>query len=219
VRPNLPPPNRENPTPPPADQTPPPQEAARAVASAPGGAQSPQIPATPDTDGNSRAEPAPERSQPDTQGLQNLLRFGFKSLIGLALGVLLSRRGPRAALIATTSLLLLGMAWALGVAGWWYLLVSGLLGAGELFGAYFPNYVATASSKRAVRANMALLNLLSSGVGFASVLFGWLAATWGLRSSFYAAAGLLVMALILVVVALPDRPLPLDDQPPVGDPR
>ena len=145
--------------------------------------------------------------------MQNLLRFSFKAVTGLALGWLLATRGPRAALVATTGLLLVGMGWALQVTGWWYLITAGLLGAGELFGAYFPNYVASASSRRSVRANIALLNLLSTGVGFASVLFGWLATTYGLRSSFYAAAGLLTVALVLIFATLPRRPQPPDELP------
>ncbi|MFM8286156.1 MAG: MFS transporter [Planctomycetaceae bacterium] len=160
---------------------------------------------------------ATAQGEDDTQGLQNLLRFSFKAVTGLALGWLLATRGPRAALVATTGLMLLGMGWALQVTGWWYLLTSGLLGAGELFGAYFPNYVASASSRRSVRANIALLNLLSTGVGFASVLYGWLAATYGLRSSFYAAASLLALALVLIFQTLPRRPQP-PDEVPAGEP-
>ncbi|MFN9267812.1 MAG: MFS transporter [Planctomycetaceae bacterium] len=161
----------------------------------------------------SDASDASLASEDDTQGLQNLLRFSFKAVTGLALGWLLASRGPRAALVATTGLLLVGMGWALQVTGWWYLITAGLLGAGELFGAYFPNYVASASSRRSVRANIALLNLLSTGVGFASVLFGWLATTYGLRSSFYAAAGLLAVALVLIFATLPRRPQPPDELP------
>ncbi|MFM8223973.1 MAG: hypothetical protein ACKOJF_34160, partial [Planctomycetaceae bacterium] len=64
---------------------------------------------------------ATAKAEDDTQGLQNLLRFSFKAVTGLALGWLLATRGPRAALVATTGLLLLGIGWALQVTGWWYL--------------------------------------------------------------------------------------------------
>ena len=146
-------------------------------------------------------------ASPDTVGLQNFLRFGFKAVVGGLLGWLLAKTNPKATLLATTAILLAGMAWALNASGWWYLLTAGLLGAGELFGVYFPNYVTTASAKSHVRVNIAYLNLLGALVGFASVIFGQISDRFGRMASFHTAAGVLAFALLLIVVALPARPL------------
>jgi predicted MFS family arabinose efflux permease len=153
-------------------------------------------------------------TSPDTVGLQNFLRFGFKAVAGALLGWLLAKAHPKATLLATTSLLLAGMAWAMNASGWWYLLTAGLLGAGELFGAYFPNYVATASPKSQVRANIAYLNLLGGLVGFAPVIFGAISDRFGRIASFHAATGVLIFAIVLIVVALPARPTPHEDATP-----
>lgn len=150
---------------------------------------------------------------PDTVGLQQFLRFGFKAAAGGLLGWLLAKSHPKAPLLATTALLLLGMAWALNASGWWYLLTSGLLGAGELFGAYFPNYVTTASATSQVRVNMAYLSLLGTLVGFASVIYGQISDRFDRIASFHAASGLLVLAMLLIVVVLPSRPTPQESPP------
>jgi hypothetical protein len=150
----------------------------------------------------------------ETVGIQNFLRFGFKAIAGAILGWLLAKSHPKAPLLATTGLLLLGMFWALGSSGWWFLLTAGLLGAGELFGAYFPNYISTASAKVHVRQNMAYLNLMGALVGFASVLFGWIADEFGLVASFYAASGILIHALLVIIIVLPARPIPQEPAPP-----
>ena len=144
----------------------------------------------------------------ETLGYQNFLRFGFKAAAGVFLGWLLTKASPKATLIATTSILLVAMAWVLTATGRWYLISLGLLGAGELFGAYFPNYVTTASVPSRVRSNIAYLNLLGSGVGFASILFGWISDRFGRIASFHTATGVLIVALILILLALPARPRP-----------
>lgn len=143
----------------------------------------------------------------NTLGIQSFLRFGCKAIAGGLLGLLLSRASPRATLIATTCTLLIGMIWALNSTGWWFMATFGLLGAGELFGAYFPNYLATASNKKFVRLNMAYLSLLSVLIGFSSVLFGWVSKEYGLIQSFYISAGMLTTALILIAF-LPANPSP-----------
>ncbi|MBC7820132.1 MAG: hypothetical protein IAG10_24885, partial [Planctomycetaceae bacterium] len=143
-----------------------------------------------------------------TLGTQQFLRFGFKAAAGVFLGWLLIRTDPKTMLLTTTTILVIGMGWVLNVSGSWYLIAFGLLGAGELFGVYFPNYIASSSAKSQVRVNIAYLNLLSSLVGFASVLFGKIADHFGRIASFYTATGILVAAMILIVVALPARPTP-----------
>ncbi|MDB5337547.1 MAG: hypothetical protein JWN70_3166 [Planctomycetaceae bacterium] len=147
----------------------------------------------------------------DTLGMQSFLRFGFKAVAGVLLGLLLAKASPRATLLATTSILLIGMTWALSSTGWWFMLTFGLLGAGELFGAYFPNYVTTASQKPFVRINMAYLSFLTAITGFSSVLFGAISDRYGRIASFYTAAGILVIALILICLLLPPNPTPKED--------
>lgn len=147
----------------------------------------------------------------DTQGIQSFLRYSFKSVTGLCLGWLLARTSPRAPVLATTALLLVGIAWVLGSSGYWYLLSAGLLGAGELFGAYFMNYVVSASSKSTVRANVALLNLLGSFVGFASVGYGLISQAYGRPATFYSAGGLLILSVGLILATLPPRPTAPDE--------
>jgi hypothetical protein len=142
----------------------------------------------------------------DTVGLQNFLRFGFKAAAGVLLGQLLARTNARAPLLATIGLLLVGMGWALNATGWWYLLTVGWLGAGELFGAYFFNYVTTASRPAHVRVNIAYLNLLGIVVGFASVTYGHVSESHGRLATFYLASGILVVAVLLVLFSVPARP-------------
>ena len=147
-----------------------------------------------------------------TMGTQNFLRFGFKAVAGVLLGWLLTRTHPQAMLLTTTSILLIGMGWVLNSSGQWYLISFGLLGAGELYGVYFPNYIATSSAKSHVRTNIAYLGLLGSLVGFASELYGRISDRFGRIASFHTATGILVAAMILIVVALPARPMPRDSE-------
>lgn len=156
----------------------------------------------------------------DSQGIQQFLRFGLKAVAGVFLGWLLAKTNPRMPLIATTLILMAGLGWVLGTTGGAYLFAFGILGAGELFGAYFPNYITTASRKDQVRSNMAYLNVLGSLVGFSSVLYGKIAgvsteegtaSAAGLRMSFLVAEGILLAGLLLVVFGLPQRPIPEDE--------
>ena len=147
-----------------------------------------------------------------SMGTQQFLRFGFKAFAGVFLGWLLTKTNPKTMLLTTTMILVLGMCWVLNVTGSWYLMSFGLLGAGELFGVYFPNYIATSSSKSQVRANMAYLSLLGSLVGFASVIFGLISDRWGRIASFHTAMGILLVAMVLMAVVLPARPAPQDSK-------
>lgn len=147
-----------------------------------------------------------------SMGTQQFLRFGFKAVAGLGLGWLLIKTNAKTMLLTTTAILVIGMAWVLTVSGQAYLIAFGLLGAGELFGVYFPNYIATSSSKSQVRANMAYLSLLGSLVGFASVFFGLISDRWGRIASFYAATGLLLAAMLLIGLILPAQPAPQDSK-------
>jgi len=146
-----------------------------------------------------------------TVGYQNELRFGFKAVAGVLLGWLLSQTHPKAALLATTLTLIAALSWALNVTGPWYLVSMGLLGAGELFGAYFPNYIASASRKSRVRLNMAYLMLIGALAGFASLIFGAISDRFDHRTSVYTATAVLVATLLLIIVALPADPRPTED--------
>lgn len=157
----------------------------------------------------------------DSVGAQQFLRFGFKAVAGALLGVLLAKVNPRATLLATTSVLLLGLCWTLSTASndRLFLVSFGILGAGELFGAYFPNYVATASAKKYVRINIAYLGVFSLFVGFASYAFGQISKHFGQVHgemqgriiSVYFAVAVLIVGLLLIVVLLPANPTPRED--------
>jgi len=148
-------------------------------------------------------------------GLQLALRFGFKVIAGFFLGWLLMRTNPKTLLLVTAGLTLAGVAWALGAPGKWFLLSFGILGAGELFGVYYPNYILGCSPKSKMRRNMAFASLVTMPVGFAPVLFGFISDTlgthdkkFGFQASFVAAIILLLAAIVLVLLTLPAQPRP-----------
>jgi hypothetical protein len=139
-------------------------------------------------------------------GFQFALRFSFKVVAGLLLGWLLVKTHPKAGLLATTSLCLLGLAWALSVSGRWYLVCFGILGAGELYYVYYQNYLISCSPKSMVRRNLAYANLLMLPSALAPIIYGAISDAVGLRSSILSAMALLLAVLVLVQCALPKRP-------------
>ena len=139
-------------------------------------------------------------------GYQFALRFGFKAVVGLLLGWMLTRTYPRAGLAATTGLCLAGLVWALAVPGKWYLLSFGILGAGELYYVYYQNYIISCSPASRVRPNLAYASLLALPATFAPVAFGMISDAYGLKSSIEVAIVILVVALLLVQLALPRWP-------------
>jgi MFS family permease len=141
-------------------------------------------------------------------GYQNALWFGFKFVAGLALGWLLTRTNPRAGLLATAALALLGVAWPLLPLGKGFLLAFGFLGAAELMGLYYPNYLLCCSPKAKIRRNMAFASLVTMPASLAPLLFGVISDRFGLRPSFVAAAVVVIVALLLVLFLLPARPRP-----------
>jgi MFS family permease len=152
------------------------------------------------------------RAPEDLVGYQLALRFSFKMLAGFLLGWLLIRTNPKVPLLVTAGLQIVGVLWVLLVPGYWFMLAFGLMGAGELFGVYYINYPVCCSPKSQVRRNIAFLGLISSTVGFAPMLYGWISDTWSLRVSFFAALIIMIFATLLVFFKLPARP-----QPPVED--
>jgi len=141
-------------------------------------------------------------------GTQNALRFGFKIGAGLLLGWLLTRTHPKAGMLLTTSFCLASVLWALVVPGEWYLLSFGLMGAGELWGVYYPNYILCCSAKSRMRRNMAFTSMLYMLTGFSNLLFGALADRFSLRHSFVASLVILAGTLLFVQFLLPARPQP-----------
>jgi hypothetical protein len=139
-------------------------------------------------------------------GYQFALRFGFKTVAGLLLGWLLVRTHPRAGLTATTLLSLLGLVWALCVPGKWYLVTFGILGAGELYGVYYPNYLVSCSPGSQVRRHLAYAQLLTLPATVAPLIFGTISDKYGFRSSIETAALLLLGTILLILLVLPRRP-------------
>lgn len=140
-------------------------------------------------------------------GIQLALRFSFKCLMGFGLGWLVTKMHARASLIATTSICIAGIAWALFVPGKWYLLGFGLLGGGELFYVYYLNFIVSCSKPERMRENTAYTNLITVTIGVMPILFGLVSDRYGLRASFVAAIGILAVALILVQTRLPKQPV------------
>lgn len=147
-------------------------------------------------------------------GYQNTLRFLFKGVTGLFLGWLLTRSSPRAGIVCTAGIYLSAMLWALFVTGKWYLLASGLHGAGELVGVYAPNYILSASAKHNMRRNMSFVTMIMAFTAPVGALFGWIAEHYGevysksvgFRLSF-AACGLMIAAgIVITLLYLPKRP-------------
>jgi hypothetical protein len=146
-------------------------------------------------------------------GIQNALRFGFKAAGGLLLGWLLTRTNPRAGMLATGAFCLASVLWVLAVPGKWFLLSFGLMGVGELFGVYYPNYILSCSAKSQMRRNMAFTSMLNMPLGFVAVAYGLLGDVFGLRASFALSSGLLVVTLLIVQFTLPARPRPREVEP------
>lgn len=152
-------------------------------------------------------------------GLQLTLRFSFKIAAGFLLGWLLIRSNPRNLLLATAGLIFAGVLWALLVPGPWFLLSFGILGAGELFGVYYPNFILDCSPRSQLRRNMVFTGMITMPVGFAPILFGLIAdsvgrvnKTLGFQVSFIVSLVVLAGAMILVRSALPARPWAADEE-------
>jgi hypothetical protein len=149
-------------------------------------------------------------------GWQNVLRFGFKGLAGLFLGWLLSSTHPKSGLLLTGAFYLASQLWAAFVSGPLYLIAFALYGAGELIGAYGPNYVLTASRRQDIRQNLAITGLFTALSAPAGLLYGNVSDHFrdrgepalGYQVGFLISAGLLAIALLLAACALPRQPRP-----------
>ena len=131
-------------------------------------------------------------------GYMNVLRFGFKAITGFGLGLILARRGIRAPLVMTVLLVATGVLWAWTVPGYFYLFAFGLLGGGELGGAYFPNYIVSISSPASSARNLAFLTLVTPISSFAPAIYGALTDNYGFSASFVLGISIALLALWLV---------------------
>jgi hypothetical protein len=163
-------------------------------------------------------------SPEDYAGLQLTLRFGFKIAAGFFLGWLLVKTSPKALLQATAGLTFAGVLWALIVPGPAFLIAFGVLGAGELFGVYYPNYILDCSPRRHLRRNMVFTGMITVAVGFAPVLYGRISDTLGrsnprlgFQASFVTSLAILATAMLIVWLTLPAKPQPPDDLPTGGE--
>ena len=144
----------------------------------------------------------------DYAGYQHALRFTGKMTVGLILGWLLVRTNAKMGMLITGALCLSGILGALLISGTWYLLSFALIGGGELYGVYYPNYMMVRSHPDRLRRNMAMLQLLSLATSAAPAGFGAISDAFGLPASFVAAACVVCGSLALVIFGLPARPTP-----------
>ncbi len=145
------------------------------------------------------------RDPKDLSGVIMALRFGCKSLGGYALGSIALRWGLRYSVLASCWLLAAATIWGWTVPGYAFLLAFGLLGAGELGGAYIPNYCLALSSPQATARNVALLTLASPFSSFAPAVFGLLADKVGFGSSFAFGLSMILVAVCLTLMIRESR--------------
>ena len=134
----------------------------------------------------------------DYSGWVMALRFGFKAVAGYALGVITLRYGLRASLFVCMVLLGTSIIWGWTVPGYFFLIAFGLMGAGELGGAYFPNYIVGISSPALSTRNMSILMMTSCASFFAPSTHGALADHFGFQASFIFALAAAVVSLFLI---------------------
>jgi hypothetical protein len=127
------------------------------------------------------------------------------------LGWLLSRTAPKIPLLIIAGFQIASILWVLVVPGYWFLVAFGLMGAAELYGAYYVYYVVCSSAKADVRSNVACLLFISTIVSVAPVLYGWISDVWSLRASFWVALAITLFTTVLVSTRLPSRPQPAAD--------
>jgi hypothetical protein len=124
------------------------------------------------------------RDPKDFSGLIMALRFGCKAAGGYLLGVIALRWGLRSSVMMSSVLLAAGTLWGWFAPGYAFLFAFGLLGAGELGGAYIPNFGVALSRPENTSRNISLLTLASTASSFSPPLFGYLADRFGFGSSF-----------------------------------
>lgn len=141
-------------------------------------------------------------------GLQNALRFGFKSIVGLLVGWLIIRTHAKMGMLMTSGLGLLGILWILLLPPKWFLVSFGLMGATDLYAIYYPNYMLQRLRPEKVRMTMALVSLLSISASFAPAFFGAISDRFGFPASFAVAACFVGGSFLIVLILLPARVTP-----------
>lgn len=142
------------------------------------------------------------RDPAELSGLIMAIRFAGKCLGGFVLGALALRRGIRAPVVGTVLLVGMGILWAWMLPGYAFLIAFALIGAGELGGAYFPNYVVTVSSPETSARNLSILTLASPIASLAPIIYGDLTQHFGYPASF--AFGILItLPALWIVMKLP----------------
>jgi len=141
-------------------------------------------------------------------GYQQALRFGGKALAGFLLAQLLIRTSPRGGMLGTAVLCLLGPLWALFVPGMAFMGAFAILGAGELMGVYFPNYILSLSRPDRMRRNMAYCALITMPVGNAPLLYGAISEARSLHAAFWTAALISLSSIVICLLFLPRQPRP-----------
>ncbi|HZT30180.1 MAG TPA: MFS transporter [Bryobacteraceae bacterium] len=124
------------------------------------------------------------RDPKEFSGLIMAIRFGCKSLGGYLLGSIALRGSLRASVMTASLLLAAGTVWGWAAPGYAFLLAFGFLGAGELGGAYIPNYGVSLSRPETTARNISLLTLAQPVSSFSPALFGYLADHFGFGASF-----------------------------------
>lgn len=146
------------------------------------------------------AKEAMNRDPADFSGWIMAIRFGGKAMGGFALGWIAVRYGLRGGALGCIALLALGSAWAWGTPGMVYLFAFALIGAGELGGAYLPNYVGSMSAPSESTRNFAIITLATPFSSFAPVVHGALTDHFGFPASFAFAIATAMIALLLVAM-------------------
>jgi hypothetical protein len=152
------------------------------------------------------------REPKDFSGVIMALRFGCKSIGGYMLGSIAMKYGLRASVLASCCLLAAATLWGWITPGYAFLFAFGLMGAGELGGAYIPNYCVALSSPETTARNVALLSLASPLSSFSPPLFGYLADRVGFGASFAfgltTALGAIWLTMLIREPAAADSPEP-----------
>jgi MFS family permease len=148
------------------------------------------------------------RAPMELAGVIMALRFGLKALAGFGLGALALRHGARVAMMATVVLVGCAIVWPFFSTGYGYLLAFGLMGAGELGGVYFVNYVISISAPATTTRNLALLSLVGPASSVAPALHGSLTDAFGFQASFAfgAVTAVLSFGLLLAIGKNTARP-------------
>lgn len=141
-------------------------------------------------------------------GYQNALRFCFKMVAGLGLGWLLGRTHAKMGMLVTGGSVLCGILWVLLMPHAWFLICFGMMGAGELYGVYYPNYIMKRSRADRVRHNLAVLPLLGLVSSISPAIFGAISDNFSLPVSFVMAAIIVGASLAMIALGLPARPKP-----------